>query len=448
MNDAAAQRSIGLSDAVFILVGYTVGASIFILPGQLAADAGPGAFVSYLIAGAIAAVAAVVGAAIGSALPVSGSLNVAAGRVLAPVIGFMGVWATLMAVALAIPLVSYGLADYLTYFLPGVDRLTIAIVAALAFGLLNLTNLTLAVQLQVAMTVGLLIVLYGFGIGGALHADPALLVPLMPNGVRPVIAAAVPAYFSYAGMTVITEIGGEIERPGRTIPLALLISFVAIATCYSLVAFAVPALLPWQSLRGVDAPVARAAEVFLPAWTGAVIAIGALFAAATSLNAMLLIHSRDVLAMARAGAFPAVLGRRAARGVPVEAVLLVTALGLVGILLGNTIREYAAMAVISVMLLQVFSGIVVLRMHRALPETATSSGFRLGPFGRVLFGVLTIVSSLAFIVLAVLDGPRNGIAYLVVLGLGVVYYYARRVVLAGQGRSLDAVLRSGVSAEG
>ena len=45
------ERSIGLSSAVFILVGYTIGASIFILPGQLAADAGPGAFVSYLIAG-------------------------------------------------------------------------------------------------------------------------------------------------------------------------------------------------------------------------------------------------------------------------------------------------------------------------------------------------------------------------------------------------------------
>jgi APA family basic amino acid/polyamine antiporter len=389
-----------------------------------------------------------VGAAIGSALPVSGSLNVASGRVLAPVIGFIGVWATLMAVALAIPLVSYGLADYLAYFLPGVDRLTIAIVAAAAFGLLNLANVDLAVQLQVALTVGLLIILYAFGIGGAVNADPALLAPLMPNGLGPVIGAAVPAYFSYAGMTVITEIGGEIKRPGRTIPLALLISFVVIAAGYSLVAFAVPGLLPWQSLRDVDAPVARAAEVFLPAWTGALIAIGALFAAATSLNAMLLIHSRDVLAMARAGAFPAVLGRRTARGVPVEAVVLVTALGLLGILSGSTIREYAAMAVISVMLLQVFSGIVILRLRRVLPDAERSSGFRLGAFARVLFGGLTIVSSLAFIALAVVDSPRNGVAYLGVLGLGVVYYYARRAMLARQGRSLDAILRSGVSAEG
>ena len=142
------------------------------------------------------------------------------------------------------------------------------------------------------------------------------------------------------------------------------------------------------------------------------------------------------------------LGRRTARGVPVEAVLLVTGLGLLGILFGNTIREYAAMAVISVMLLQVWSGIVVLRLHRRLPDAERSSGFRLGAFARVLFGGLTIVSSLAFIALAVVDSPRNGIAYLGVLGLGVVYYYARRAMLARQGRSLDSILRSGVSAEG
>jgi APA family basic amino acid/polyamine antiporter len=379
---------------------------------------------------------------------VSGSLNVASGRVLAPVIGFMGVWATLVAVAVAISLVSYGLADYLAYFVPGVDRLAVAIVAALGFGLLNLTTVELAVRLQVAMTIGFLVVLFGFGIGGALHADPALLVPLMPNGFGAVLTAAVPAFFSYAGMTVITEIGGEIQRPGRTLPLALLISFVAIASCYSLVAFAVPALLPWRSLGGTEAPIARAAEVFLPAWTGGAIAAGAILAAATSINAMLLIHSRDVLAMARARAFPAVLGRRSARGVPVGAVALVTGLGVLGILFGGTIRQYAVLAVISVMLLQVFAALVVLRLPRVLPEAFRTSGFRLGPVARVVFGGLTIVSSVAFMVLGVLDSPRNGIAYLGVLGLGVAYYYLRRAVLARRGYALDEMLRSGETAEG
>ena len=36
------QRHIGLGGAVFTLVGYVIGASIFVLPGQLSAQVGPG----------------------------------------------------------------------------------------------------------------------------------------------------------------------------------------------------------------------------------------------------------------------------------------------------------------------------------------------------------------------------------------------------------------------
>jgi len=128
-------------------------------------------------------------------------------------------------------------------------------------------------------------------------------------------------------------------------------------------------------------------------------------------------------------------------------VMLVSALGFLATLLGASIREYAVLAVICVMLLQIFAGLVVMRLPRAFPE-AKNAEFRLGPIGRVVFGGTTILSSIAFLVLGVVDSPRNGIACLVVLGLGVVYYYARRAVLARQGRSLDDALQSGHSAEG
>ena len=86
-------RNIGLAGAVFTMVGYVVGASIFILPGALAADTGPAAFLAYLIAGVLAALTCVVGAELGSAVPVSGAINVTASRVLGPLFGFVGVWA-------------------------------------------------------------------------------------------------------------------------------------------------------------------------------------------------------------------------------------------------------------------------------------------------------------------------------------------------------------------
>jgi APA family basic amino acid/polyamine antiporter len=449
MSQPPVARNIGLVGAVFTLVGYVIGASIFILPGQLAADAGPGAFLAYLIAGGLAALSCVVGAAIGSAVPVSGAAAVAAARTVAPVIGFLGVWATLGAVVVSIALVGFGLADYVAYFVPGVSKMAVALGAVVVFGLLNLTTVQLAVWVQVVMTVGFLVIMYGFGIGGTLNANPALLDPLLPKGWGAVATASVLAFFSYAGVTVITEIGGEIKNPGRTIPLALFLGFLVILSSYTLVSFAVPALIPWQSLAGLDAPIAKAAEVFLPVWVGGVIAVAALLAAATSINGMLLIHSRDVLAMARAEVFPPALAARHPRtGVPTAAVILVTGLSMLAVLVAGTIRQYAMFAVLAVMLLQIFQGLTLIRLPGRLPEAWAASGFRLRPATRWVVACLLIAVSVAFFALGVSDSLVITALFVGFVGVGIGYYYWRRRVLAARGYDLDEVLRTGASAEG
>ncbi|MEO8501229.1 MAG: hypothetical protein ABI565_09965, partial [Vicinamibacteria bacterium] len=72
---------IGLGEAVFALVGYIIGGSIFILPGALAGRVGPGAFVAYLLAAVVALFICVASAEIGSAFPMSGGTYVAVSSV-------------------------------------------------------------------------------------------------------------------------------------------------------------------------------------------------------------------------------------------------------------------------------------------------------------------------------------------------------------------------------
>ena len=448
MSESGAARNIGLGGAVFTLVGYVIGASIFILPGALAADVGPGAFLSYLIAGVLAALTCVVGAELGSTVPVSGAINVTASRVLGPAFGFLGVWALIMGVSLAIALVASGFADYFAYFVPGADRTVVALATAIGFGVINLTTVRLTVGVQTVMTVVFLLILLLFGIGGAATARPELLTPFLPRGWGAVVGAAVPAFFSYAGVMVITELGGEIRDPARTIPRALLLAFLLVAFCYGLVAFAVPAQVPWRELSSVSAPIAYAAERFLPRWMGGVIAFGALLAAATSINGMVLIHSRDVLAMARASVFPAVFARRAANGVPLAAVALIAGGGVLCVLPGGSIRELAITSVISIMIIQMLAAASVLLLPSRLPEEHARSGFRLRPVVRWVVVWVVLLASAGFIALAVGQGPRNAALYLAVLLLGGVYYYLRRAVLARRGQSLDDILRSGATAEG
>ncbi len=448
MTSQSTQRTIGLGGAVFTLVGYVIGASIFVLPGQLAAEAGPAGVLSYLLAGGLAAISCLVGASIGSTVHVSGAANVAVARALAPVCGFLGVWITLVAVVVSIALVAFGLADYVAYFWPAVDRRAVALASVVVFAVLNLSTVQLAVSVQVAMTVGFLIIMFGFGIGGTVNAKPELITPFMPNGFGPVASGAVLAFFSFAGITVITELGGEIKNPARTIPLTLLIGFLVVLSSYALVSFAVPALLPWQSLKAINAPVARAAEVFLPSWIGGVIAIAAVLAAATSINGMLLIHSRDLLAMARARVFPDGLAARNRAGVPAQAVGLVAILSVVAVLLGGTVRQYAMMAVMSVMILQVFQGLALLRLPKVMPAEWAVAGFRLQGTSRTVVVTLLVVVSAGFFVMGFLDNLAISAGYLGVVALGIAYYAIRRRHLAASGYDMDAVLRTGASAEG
>ena len=93
MADARLERKVGLGGAVFLLVGLIIGASIFILPAELAAAAGPAVVFAYFIAGGLAIVNCLIAAQVGTILPVSAGDYVFTSIVLHPVIGFLKVWA-------------------------------------------------------------------------------------------------------------------------------------------------------------------------------------------------------------------------------------------------------------------------------------------------------------------------------------------------------------------
>ena len=92
MAQAEMRRSVGVAGVVVTLVGFVIGVSIFILPGALAATAGPAVVLSYFVAGLIALFSCVVAAQIGAVLPTSGASFVATSRLLSPFLGFATIW--------------------------------------------------------------------------------------------------------------------------------------------------------------------------------------------------------------------------------------------------------------------------------------------------------------------------------------------------------------------
>lgn len=447
MSEPDVQRTVGVGGVVVTVVGLVIGISIFILPGALAATAGPAVVVSYAIAGLMALFSCVVAAQIGVVFPTSGASFVAVNRIVSPAAGFAAMWLMIGGAAVAIALVAYGFADYALLLLPGLDRFASALLVVAVLTILNLLGVRQTVIGQGVMVVVFLVALGVFCTAALVALDPDLLTPFMPRGLGPVLAAAVPAFFSFAGFTVIIDIGGEVEEPGRTLPIALASSFLLVLVAYLAVSLSIVGVVPWQELEGVGAPVGETARRILPTWTLGGITVAVLAAAATSINALLLGFSRDVLALARVRAFPGAFAAVSPRhGEPTRGVLLVAGLAVIAIASGGTITGLATLVVVALLVLQAALGLTAVLLPLRVPELYRRAGFRLGRVALTFFGAGLIALSVSFLVVAAwgnLPVVMVGGGWLL---LGLVYFALRRASLRRRGVELEELMRGARSA--
>lgn len=432
------KRTIGLWGATVTLVGLVVGISIFILPGALAASTGPAVIISYALASFLTLFTCAVSAQIGSVFPVSGASYTSISRLVSPFFGFVSMWMMFGGACMAIALLSYGFADYLQLVMPATNRTVAAY--GLVFGLvvLNLFGLRDNVTIQAVMVAIFIVALGVFTVAGISNLRLDLLTPFVPNGWQPVWAAAIPAFFSYAGFMVIIDIGGEIKNPGRTIPRAMALSFSIVLVIYLAVSLAVVGTIPWQELGGIAAPVGEASRRLLPGWTAGAITLAAIAAAATSINGLLLGYSRDVLALARAGIFPEMLAKVSRKhGEPVAGVLFLTALSLLALTLATGVTDLATLIAVALLSLQVFLGIAVLRLPSLMPQEYAQAEFRLKPVVLKCFGIGLIAISAAFLFIAVTGNPLGTGAAALYFAVGCAWYLMRQRYLSrnpGSGR--------------
>lgn len=417
------KRTINLPTAIFIIIGYVVGATIFILPGELSAIAGPGVFLAYLLAGIPALFYCFIIAQVGSALPTSGGGYILIKDALSPFLGFIYLWVVLSLAVVAVPLIAMGFARYLSLVLTGLDVQWIAFASIAVFVLTNCLGMAVAGTVQNIMVVLFLLSLLLFSGSGIIYGDSALLEPLLPFGYQGVLLAAATAYFSYAGILVVAEIAGEIKNPGRNIPLAIAISFIVVILTYTLVPWSLSQMMPWQDLGKDQTPVVTAAQQYLSPFFVNIIWIGALLAAATSINGIMMGLSRDLYKGAVEGLFPRVLAKiHPLRGTPVAAILVIGTLSILGVMSGNNIVEYAQVAVVGLMITQILTSIAVLRLPRVLPEVYAQSRFKLKPIFLVFFALASALISLIFLAVLVVQTPVMGGVSVIYLGIGSIYY--------------------------
>jgi len=427
MNQSSLPRTVDLKSAVFILIGYIVGATIFILPGSLAAEAGPAVFLAYLFAGIPAIFASFVMAQVGGAFPTNGASYALISKVLSPFWGFIYLCIVISMAALIIPLIATGFADYLQHFLPQINTTLVSLLVIIFFVGSNCLGMVMASRIQIILVLLFLLGLTIFGVTGVLEGDVKLLQPMFPKGISPLIIAAITAYFSYAGVFVIAEIAGEVKEPGKTIPRAILISFIVVISVYILVPLALVMTLPFDSYSGSSLAVVNASNKILPTWITNFIAVGALFAAATSINGIIMGLSRDFLKGAEVNLFSQYFSKISKETfAPIRAVVFIGVLSIIGVLIGGSITEYAQVAVMGLMLTQIVIGIAVFKMPKSLPEVYQHAHYKLSTKPLYFFSLGFIFFSIAFFFYLGFHSPKTIVIGALYLIICTIYFSYRK----------------------
>ena len=411
-----------------LVVGDILGAGIYILVGEVAADVGGLLWLPFLLALLLAAVTASSYVELVTAHPhASGSaryVEVAFGRpLLTFTVGFV-VAASAVSTAAAVSCAVGG--QYLRTFadLPVVPvaLATVALLSTLAW--MGIAESARANAVMTAVEVGGLVLVVVAGAAGLFDgsAEPSRLLEsgTVEPGAAAVLAATALAFFAYLGFEDAVHLAEEVRDPVRAFPRALLGGLVVVGALYLGVTLSAGALVGGDELARSEAPLLAALDRGpLPVSDQLFAAIAVVAVANTALLA-LTTASRQLYGLAEQGAVPAILGRVGRRRTPAVAIAGVA--GVVGALASTGgVRELADTTV--VLLLGVFTvvnvTVVVLRRRARRAGGSRPSTFR-APRPAAYLGA--VGSAVLLVDTLVIGGVGLWLRLAALLGVGLVLY--------------------------
>jgi amino acid transporter len=393
----ALERRIGLRSAVLFNMLEMIGVGPFItLPLVIIAAGFRMSIWAWLLGATIAIADGLVWAELGAAFPRAGGSYAFLQEIYGPKgagnwLSFLFVWQLSFTAPLSIASGCIGLSGFLGIFWPGIDRSPIAALPALhytgfvaAAACLLVTwllyrRLSIITGMAWVLFAGVMAAIAGVIVSGFTHAAatsgwqfpvaPSLPAALAISGLA---QATLICTYDYWGYYNICFLGSEVRQPERTIPRAILLSILFVATFYVLMNFAA---LP--SIGGVAAHaiktdamrmrlVANIASSAFGRWAGYAIAMLVIWTAFSSVFSLLLGYSRVPYAAACDGNYFRFLAAVHPRhGIPHRSLI---ALGLVAACFCFfSLQQVITMLVITRILLQFLLqqvGIIWLRIRR------------------------------------------------------------------------------------
>ncbi len=392
------ERKLSAMDLTMMGIGAIVGAGIFVLTGQAAADyAGPAVTLSMILAALVCVFAALCYAEFASLIPIAGSAYsyayVTMGELTAWTIG----WGLTLEYLFSSATVAVGWSGYFNSLLQDMGMIVPqkwssapfiydaalgwvksgAVVNLPAMVIMGLIGLLIAMGIKTAakfnqvMVITKMVVILLFLACGIFYVNGSNLMPFIPEntgifgqyGWSGILRGAGVVFFAYIGFDAVSTLAQEAKNPQKDMPIGMIGSLTVSAIVYVAIALVLTGIVSYQYLN-VSAPLAVAVDALGPnfLWLRFVLKFGILIGLTSVVLVMLIGQTRIFYSMAHDGLFPKVFGKVNHKHTPVINTLIVTAAGVLvcGIFPVGILGQLVSMGTLLAFAIVCF-GVLVLR---------------------------------------------------------------------------------------
>ena len=342
------KRALTAHHLVMLGIGAVIGAGIFVISGNAAANyAGPAVILSFVMAGIACGFAGLCYAEFAAMLPVSGSAYSYAYATLGEAVAWFIGWMLILEYTFAAATVAVGWSGYFVGLLESIGNalgVSLVLPAALTNAPLNVVQGRLvptgalinapAVAIVIAVaalcyrgitqsaTVNAVIVLIKVGVillfmaFTLQYVNPDNWTPFIPEAEGPgrfgfdgVVRGASVVFFAYIGFDAVSTAAQEAKNPQRDMPIGILGSLFICTLIYIAMSAVMTGIMPFN-LLGTPRPVATALENYPSLlWLKSIVEIGAIAGLTSVILVMMLGQPRIFYSMSRDGLIPPIFGR-------------------------------------------------------------------------------------------------------------------------------------------
>jgi basic amino acid/polyamine antiporter, APA family len=442
-------RDLGVSHASAVVVGTIIGSGIFLVPSEMMQAVGSArlVYLAWVVGGLLSFAGALTYAELGAMKPQAGGEYVYVRDGYGPLAGFLYAWtwfviakpASVATVVVGLvrilgtfPVFSFFSATFISFPFAVTWGQVVAIAAAILISLLNYLGVKKAGEFQlvftllkVAIILGIVAVCFsGFGnASGRGWSNFAGTFAGAKGGIAGFMAALVAALWAYDGWNDLNMVAGEVKRPERNIPIALIAGVATVGLFYVLVNAAVQYVLPANAIAASARPASDAVALVMGRVGAGIVSAGMALSMLVTLNGTIMSGARVPYAVARDGYFFRALAEVNPRfHTPSVAILVQAVLSILLLLVGANFRQLFSLAIFAEWLFYMIAASTVFVFRWREPQAARAYRTWGYPLVPALF-VAVAAALLAYTFRN--DWPNSGYGVLVILaGIPVFAYFS------------------------